>query len=311
LSEVDEKPVDLTAEAKAGACAVQIPKKRALNLKLRVAGINVFEPVDMVSWLLVFLFFIVSALTSGGDLVKSFIGAWGIVVVMFVVGVSVEVIIECLVDVKGLGTLVGFITNGPEALCLIVGLIVGDILFAASTPLGSNFMNPLMLVGAALLTGTLGLTFRERPGYIFWCILISAGLAGGFFMVPAHLRLVWVLAAIPASLWLFVKRPVEGAVEENGDGGISRYWLLPAVAVLVVSGYLLDPVVGFAAEHSRAPKGVIGFFVLSTLTSWPEFKCTLSLLRRQRPMAAVLNITVSNLTNLWLAIIGIIVYLAI
>ena len=311
VHEVKDKSIDLTAESKEVVQPEPGRKKSALDLNLRIAGINMFAPVDMASWVMVFLFFTISALIGGGDLAKSFIGACGIVVVMFVVGACIEIIIECLMDVKGLGTLVGFITNGPEALCLIVGLVVGDILFAASTPLGSNFMNPVMLIAAALLTGTLGLVFKDRPGYVFWCILISAGLAGGFFFVPDYLRLVWVATAIPASLWLFVKRPVEGAVEDNADGGIPRFWLVPAIAALVFSGYLLDPVVGFAAEHSRAPKGVIGFFVLSTLTSWPEFKSTLSLLKRKRPMAAVLNITVSNITNLWLAIIGIIVYLVV
>jgi cation:H+ antiporter len=49
--------------------------------------------------------------------------------------------------------------------------------------------------------------------------------------------------------------------------------------------------------------------VLSALTSWPEFKSCLSLFRRRRPLAAVLNITVSNVTNIWLAVLGVAVYL--
>ena len=96
-----------------------------------------------------------------------------------------------------------------------------------------------------------------------------------------------------------------------GDGDIAhpKHWLLPAVILLIGAGYLLDGVVSFAAEHSRAPKGVIGFFVLATLTSWPEFKSCLSLLNRGKILAAVLNITVSNVTNIWLAILGVGTYL--
>ena len=56
------------------------------------------------------------------------------------------------------------------------------------------------------------------------------------------------------------------------------YWLMPAILILTVSGYYLDPIVSFAAHHSHAPKGVIGFIVLATLTSWPEFKSCLALL---------------------------------
>jgi len=86
-------------------------------------------------------------------------------------------------------------------------------------------------------------------------------------------------------------------------------WLLPAIIVLTGAGYFLDPVVSFAATHSHAPKGVIGFVVLATLTSWPEFKSCIILLKRGNRLAAILNITVSNITNLWLAAIGIAAFL--
>ena len=42
-----------------------------------------------------------------------------------------------------------------------------------------------------------------------------------------------------------------------------RFWLLPSVVVLTLAGYFLDGVVTFAAQHSLAPKGVIGFLVLA------------------------------------------------
>ena len=77
----------------------------------------------------------------------------------------------------------------------------------------------------------------------------------------------------------------------------------------MVAGYFLDPVVSLTAEASHAPKGLIGFVVLAALTSWPEFRSCLTLLRRRRPLSAVLNVTVSNLTNLWLAGVGVVVYL--
>jgi cation:H+ antiporter len=83
---------------------------------------------------------------------------------------------------------------------------------------------------------------------------------------------------------------------------------VPAVLVLVMAGAYLDPVVTMTAEASRAPKGLIGFVVLAALTSWPEFRSCLTLLRRGRATSAVLNITVSNVTNLWLAVIGVMVF---
>ncbi|MFH1092060.1 MAG: sodium:proton exchanger [Pseudomonadota bacterium] len=276
---------------------------------LGLVGFKIFEPLDTACWVLVLLFFAISSLVGGGDLTMSVMGAAGIVVLMFLVGVAIEVIIETLKDIKGLGTVVGFITNGPEALCLIVGLIAKDVLYAASTPLGSNYVNPLMLAAAALLTGKALKTARTNLRYSLVCIILTAGLAGGFFFVPPDFYLVWFVSALLISGFLFYKRPPEPGGREDVAHGVSWIWLFPAAAAMVGAGYLLDPVVSFTAENSRAPKGVIGFVVLSTLTSWPEFKSTLSLLRRNNPLAAVLNITVSNITNIWLAAAGVLVFL--
>jgi len=110
------------------------------------------------------------------------------------------------------------------------------------------------------------------------------------------------------SVFLFIRRPGDPAQVDNVDG-LPRWVLLPAVSALLVAGYFLDPVVSFTAEASHAPKGIIGFFVLAALTSWPEFRSCLGLLRRGRTNSAVLNITVSNITNLWLAALGVAVHL--
>ena len=109
---------------------------------------------------------------------------------------------------------------------------------------------------------------------------------------------------------LFWRRPADPADVPTDDGaGLPRWAALPAGVLLVAAGYWLDPVVTLTAEASHAPKGLIGFVVLAALTSWPEFRSCLTLLRRRRPVSAVLNITVSNLTNLWLAATGVIVFL--
>ncbi|WP_085441656.1 sodium:proton exchanger [Magnetofaba australis] len=266
------------------------------------------SPVDMISWALTALFFLGAAAINGGDLTLSFIGAGGVVMTMFLVGASVEVMIETLKDVKGIGTLTGFLTNGPEAIVVVVGLATGDILFAASTPLGSNFMNPILLVLAALLTGRLMLTLKVHPAYTVSCLVVTATFAGGFYLVDRAHYLFWVIAVVIASVYFFLRRMPEQE-EETDDIAISKSWFFPALLCLIGAGYALDPVVSFASEQSMAPKGVIGFIVLSTLTSWPEFKSTMALLRRGNGVAAVLNIVVSNITNLWLACVGVVVYL--
>lgn len=275
----------------------------------------VFESVgrlDLAVWCFVTLFFCGSAALFQGDIPKAFLGSAGIIVNMLFISVSIEIIIETLKETKGIGTITGFITNGPEAVCLIVGLVAGDIIFASSTPLGSNFMNPILLLLAAGVSRTLPQLCRTNRKYALTAILATAVLAFIFYALQANWYLFWLFCSILVTVILFALRPAEPEQDESqySVSKQSKFWLIPAVLLLVISGYFLDPVVSFAAEYSHAPKGVIGFIVLSTLTSWPEFKSSLSLLRKSRPASAILNITVSNITNIWLATAGIAFFLA-
>ncbi|MCK5163805.1 MAG: sodium:proton exchanger [Desulfobacula sp.] len=263
----------------------------------------------MICWILVVTFFCGCSLIFNGNFNQSFIAAGGVVLVMILIGLSIEVIIETLKDIKGLGTITGFITNGPELVCLIVGLVVGDVLFAASTPLGSNFMNPILLVTAALVCRVFVTTLQTNWKYSVTCICLTAGLAVSFYLVPIQYHIYWVVTALVITGVLFIKRPPEEAEESIEEEVIAKWCIVPAIAVLITAGYFLDPVVSFASEQSHAPKGVIGFFVLATLSSWPEFKCCLALLNRRKYLAAILNITVSNITNIWLAVAGVATYI--
>ncbi len=266
--------------------------------------------LDMVVWILVLLFFCGCSLLFNGDLQQSFIGASGIIVEMMIIGLSIEIIIESIKHIKGIGTVTGFITNGPEALCLIVGLVAGDVLFAASTPLGSNFMNPVLLLIAAVICGKTVQTIKTKPLYSVVTLLSTASLAVTFYTLDQQNFKYWLIGALVITVPLFFMRPSEGEEESNTmyHKG-ARRWLIPAILMLLGAGYFLDPVVSFAALHSKAPKGLIGFLVLATLTSWPEFKSCLALLGRNKPLAAVLNITISNITNIWLAAGGVAYFL--
>lgn len=271
---------------------------------------NSVTKLDMIVWILVLLFFCGCSLLFNGDLQQSFIGASGIIVEMMIIGLSIEIIIESIKHIKGIGTVTGFITNGPEAICLIVGLVVGDVLFAASTPLGSNFMNPILLIIAALICGKIVQTIQTKPLYKVITLLSTASLAVIFYTLNQEYFKYWLIAALLITIPLFFMRPSEG--EEESDDMYhegARQWLIPAILLLLVAGYFLDSVVTFAALHSKAPKGVIGFLVLATLTSWPEFKSCLALLSRDKPLAAILNITISNITNIWLAAGGVAYFL--
>lgn len=267
--------------------------------------------LDLLVWLLVILFFCGSALLFGGNLQYAFIGAGGIILEMLLIGMAIELIIECLKNTKGIGTITGFVTNGPEALCLLVGLLVGDIIFAASTPLGSNFMNPILLFFAALVCHQVSATASTSPSYTIATVAGTATFAGTFFLLPEKWYFLWAIGAVAYGLFAFSRRPPEEHLDEPEEHHINpRLWLLPSVFILTVTGYFLDSVVTFAATHSHAPKGVIGFLVLATLTSWPEFKSCVSLLARGKHLAAILNIAVSNITNIWLAATGVATYLA-
>jgi cation:H+ antiporter len=115
-------------------------------------------------------------------------------------------------------------------------------------------------------------------------------------------------------MFLFIKRPEEKieTVEDDETEGLKSLWpIIPAICVLITAGYFLDPIVTFASEQSKAPKGVIGFFILASLSIWPEFKTCLVFMNRRKYQSAILNIIVSNITNIWLAILGVSAYLVI
>ena len=171
-------------------------------------------------------------------------------------------------------------------------------------------MNPVLLLVAAAVCGQTAATFATRKGYTIPTIVGTAILAASFFLLqPAH-YIYWLVAAGAFSSAAFFLRPEEEHSDSVEDHAINpKIWLIPAVLILTLAGYFLDGVVTFAAENSEAPKGVIGFLVLATLTSWPEFKSCLGLLGRRKHLAAILNITVSNITNIWLALVGIASYL--
>ena len=110
------------------------------------------QKLDFIIWWITLLFFIWSAIIMWWNIDESFLWASGIIVLMFFVWFSIELILSALKNVKWVWKITWFITNWPEALVLIVGLIWWNILFAASTPLWSNLMNPLLLFSALLIT---------------------------------------------------------------------------------------------------------------------------------------------------------------
>lgn len=262
---------------------------------------------DLIGWLAVLLFFGISAIVNGQSLLMASVGALGIIILMFIVGLSVEVIIETIKHIKGIGTITGLLTNFPEALVVIVGLVNGDILFANSTPLGSNFVNPIVMVFAALIAGRLISVFKGHPVYMIITLIFTCFLAILFFWLPIHQYDYWLLGLVFITGILFFWRPDETDEEENAEP-LGIQWFFPATIVLVVAGYMLDPMVNFASEASSVSKGLIGFTVLSVLSSWPEFKSIFSLISRNKSSAAILNTLVSNIINLWLAGAGVLLY---
>lgn len=273
--------------------------------------IESMQKLDFIIWWITLLFFIGSAFIMWWDINNSFLWASWIIVLMFLVWLSIELILSSLKHVKWVGKITGFITNWPEALVLIVWLIWWNVLFAASTPLGSNVMNPILLLTAILVTGYL-LKLKKFNYKWFFTIsfILTAILATIFFKIPENYYIYWIILSLVISIALFSKKFDHEDSEEDQES-VSKWYLPLWILILLVSGYFLDPVVSFTAEASLAPKWVIWFLVLATLTSWPEFKSVLALLRRKKTLDAFINILVSNITNLWLAIIWVIIWMLI
>jgi len=267
------------------------------------------QKLDFIIWGITLLFFLGSALVMWWDLNGSFLWASWIIVLMFLVWFSIELILWALKNVKWVWKITWFITNWPEALVLIVWLVGWNVLFAASTPLGSNVMNPLLLLIALWITGYL-IKLKSFNYKLFFCIsfILTALLATIFFKIPENYYLYWLVISFVISVYLFSKKfEHEESIEQVES--VSKLYLPLWLIILLVSWYFLDPIVSFTAKASLAPKWVIWFLVLATLTSWPEFKSVLALLKRKKTLDAFENILVSNITNLWLAIIWVIIWM--
>ena len=270
------------------------------------------QKLDFVIWWITLIFFLWSAIILWWNINESFIWASWIIVLMFLVWFSIELILSALKNVKWVGKITWFITNWPEALVLIVWLIAWNVLFAASTPLWSNLMNPVLLFTAILITGYL-LKLKKFNYKLFFTIwfIITAILAVLFFQIPENYYIYWIVLSLVISVYLFTKKLDNTETVEEQFESVNKMYLPVWLIILLISWYFLDPVVSFTAEASLAPKWIIWFLVLATLTSWPEFKSVLALLRRNKTLDAFENILVSNITNLWLAIIWISIWLMI
>lgn len=268
------------------------------------------QKLDFIVWWLTLLFFIWSAVFLWWDLHQSFLWASWIIVLMFFIWFSIELILASLKNVKWVWKITWFITNGPEALVLIVWLIWWNVLFAASTPLWSNVMNPILLLIWILISWYLIKLkkFNHKWFFLLW-FLLTAILAIVFFKIPENYYIYWLILSFIISIYLFTRKTVHKEVHDEEIEPVNKSFLPLWLVILIISWYFLDPVVTFTAEASLAPKWVIWFLVLATLTSWPEFKSVLALLKRNKTIDAFENILVSNITNLWLAIIWIIIWL--
>ena len=268
------------------------------------------QKLDFVIWGITLFFFLWSAILLWWNINESFIWASWIIVLMFLVWFSIELILSALKNVKWVWKITWFITNWPEALVLIVWLIAWNVLFAASTPLWSNLMNPILLFTAILITWYL-IKLRDFNYKWFFIIsfIITAIFAIIFFKIPENYYLYWIIISFLISVYLFTRKFDEEEEIEEITVDVSKLYLPLWLWILLISWYFLDPVVDFTAEASMAPKWVIWFLVLATLTSWPEFKSVLALLKRNKTLDAFENILVSNITNLWLAIIWISIWM--
>lgn len=276
---------------------------------MRKILLDSLQKLDFVIWWITLLFFLVSAILMGWNINEAFLWASWIIVLMFLVWFSIELILSALKHVKWLWKITWFITNWPEALVLIVWLINWNILFAASTPLWSNVMNPILLISAIFLTGYF-IKLKNFKNKLFFSLsfIATALMAVLFFKIPENYYIYWILLSFAASIYLFTRKHhhEENVLEEENTW---KLYLPLWIFILLVSWYFLDPIVNFTAEASMAPKWLIWFLVLATLTSWPEFKSVIALLKRKRTLDAFINILVSNITNIWLAIIWVAIWM--
>ena len=207
-------------------------------------------------------------------------------------------------------TIVSLGTSAPEIIVATFAAIEGNHLLAVGNAIGSNIANIGLVLGVTAIITPLAFSRNVRRKELPWLIgatlLTLALLSDRDLSMPDGLILLFGLAII---LWqLLVSSRNAGPEndplqEELNDipvmsNGISLFWLVVGLAILLVSAQILVYTAVNIAQMFGVSELIIGLTVIAIGTSLPELAATVGAALKGHPEIAIGNVVGSNILNI-------------
>jgi len=209
-------------------------------------------------------------------------------------------------------TIAACATSAPEMMVAVVASANGNSALAMGGALGSNVTNLMLILGVALLFGSMTARMDELRWHL--AAVLAAPLAAFALLADGMLsRWEGALLLLAFSAWLVFTvisiQRTRGLATETPDPGAARHplallcQLAGGVATLVVAGHLFVEGGRTMAHLFGVPESIIGATVVALGTSMPELMTTLVARWRGQQDVGLGTLLGSNLFN-GLAILG-------
>ena len=207
-------------------------------------------------------------------------------------------------------TIVSLGTSAPEIIVATFAAIEGNHLLAVGNAIGSNIANIGLVLGVTAIITPLAFSRNVRRKELPWLIgatlLTLALLSDRDLSMPDGLILLFGLAIILWQLLVSSRNadpendPLQEELNDIPDmsNGMSLFWLVVGLAILLVSAQILVYTAVNIAQMFGVSELIIGLTVIAIGTSLPELAATVGAALKGHPEIAIGNVVGSNILNI-------------
>ena len=246
-----------------------------------------------------------------------------IVVTLYTLGKGADWLVEEAVILSGRwgvpkvligATIVSLGTTTPEAAVSVLAAIKGNPDFALGNAVGSIICDTGLILGTAALIAPLPLNRRivNRQGWlqlgagvllVVSCLFVNSEAKRHLPQFMGFTFLVLLIAYLWQSIRWSRDMDQDAVTEEveSAEGNANAFFvvlkLVFAIAIVVISSWILIPAAKEAAVRLRVPPSIIAASIVALGTSLPEFVTAVTAARRGHGELAVGNVIGADILN--------------
>ena len=207
-------------------------------------------------------------------------------------------------------TIVSLGTSAPEIIVATFAAIEGNHLLAVGNAIGSNIANIGLVLGVTAIITPLAFSRNVRRKELPWLIgatlLTLALLSDRDLSMTDGFILLFGLAIILWQLLISARNadpendPIQDELNDIPEmsNGMSLFWLVVGLAILLVSAQILVYTAVNIAQMFGVSELIIGLTVIAIGTSLPELAATVGSALKGHPEIAIGNVVGSNILNI-------------